>query len=108
VCAPPGSCAAPIESAWAQQRRIEDVRSIGRGQDNDPGRWVKPVHLREDLVQRLLAFVAAASTRHAGRAGAPNRIELVDEHDRRRSLLRLREEIADARRADADDRFDEL
>ena len=43
-----------------------------------------------------------------GRARAADRVELVDEDDRRRRLLRLREEVAHARGADADDRLDEL
>ena len=44
----------------------------------------------------------------AAAAGAPDRVELVDEDDRRRGLLGLLEEVAHARRADADDRLDEL
>src|SRR5207248_2393184 len=68
----------------------------------------EPVHLGQDLVQRLLALVAAAEPGNVPAARAADRVELVDEHDRRRSRLRLREEVADARRAHADDRLDEL
>src|SRR6202011_3648612 len=42
------------------------------------------------------------------RARAADGVDLVDEDDRGRSLLRLREEVAHARGADADDRLDEL
>jgi hypothetical protein len=38
----------------------------------------------------------------------PDRVQLVDEHDRRRRFLGLLEEVAHARRAHADDRLDEL
>ena len=70
---------------------------------------LEPVHLGEDLVERLLALVVAAAERAgAGRAAAPDRVELVDEDDRRRGLLGLLEEVAHARGADADDRLDEL
>src|SRR5207253_534333 len=52
--------------------------------------------------------VAAAEACDARRARAADRIELVDEDDRRRSLLGLREQIAHARGAHSDDRLDEL
>ena len=41
-------------------------------------------------------------------AGAADRVELVDEDDRRRGLLGLLEEVAHAAGADADDHLDEL
>ena len=44
----------------------------------------------------------------AGRALAADRVELVDEDDRRRRFLGLLEEVAHARGADADDGLDEL
>src|SRR3712207_7592769 len=55
----------------------------------------EPVHLREDLVQRLLALVRAAEGARAARAA--DGVELVDEDDRGGGLLRLVEEVADAR-----------
>src|SRR6201999_829537 len=62
-----------------------------------------------DLVERLLALVVAAGDpAHVARPRAADRIELVDEDDRRGGLFGLFEEIADARGADADDRLDEL
>jgi hypothetical protein len=39
---------------------------------------------------------------------ASDRVDLVDEHDRRRVLLRLLEEVPDPRRADADEHLDEV
>ena len=98
-----------VEAAGAQQRLVEDVGPVGRADDDHAGRRVEAVHLGQDLVQRLLALVvAAAEAGDAGRARAADRVELVDEHDRRGGLLRLREQVAHARRADADDRLDEL
>src|SRR5204863_8333506 len=60
----------------------------------------------EELVQRLLALVVPAA--EAGAAMAADRVDLVHEHDARRGLLRLLEEVADARRADADEHLDEV
>src|SRR5207247_10858353 len=50
----------------------------------------------------------AAEAGASGGARATDRVELVDEHDRRRGFLRLREEVAHPRGADANDRLDEL
>src|SRR5207249_1662631 len=63
---------------------------------------------REDLIERLLALVPTAGVSHPGRAGAPDRVELVDEDDRRRCGLRLTEQVTHAGGADSDDRLDEL
>ena len=71
-----------------------------------PLRAVEAVHLGEQLVERLLPFFVAAHRRLD--RGLAERVELVDEHDARRLDLRLREEIAHARRADADEHLDEL
>ena len=56
----------------------------GRGQ----GAHLEAVHLGEDLVERLLALVVAAGD--ARPALAAHRVDLVDEDDARRRLLRLR------------------
>jgi hypothetical protein len=64
------------------------------------------VHLDEQLVQRLLALVVA--TAEASAALPTDRVDLVDEDDARRILLRLIEQVAHARGADADEHLDEL
>ncbi len=96
----------PVEAAGAQQRRIEDVGPVrGRDQD-DVVLQLEPVHLDEELVQRLLALVVAAA--EAGAAMAADRVDLVHEDDARRRLLRLLEEVAHTRGADADEHLDEV
>ena len=52
-----------------------------------PRRRVEAVHLGQDLVERLLALVVAAAEADAAGARAPDRVELVDEDDRRRGSL---------------------
>ena len=71
-----------------------------------PALGIEAVELGEQLVERLLLLVVAAE--RAGRAAAPERIELVDEDDAGRGLARLLEQIAHARRADADEHLDEF
>ena len=99
---------APVEAAGAQQCGIEDVRPVRRGEHDHAGRGVEAVHLREDLVQRLLALVVPAAECTTGATRSSDRVDLVDEHDRGRRGLRLGEQVAHARGADADDHLDEL
>src|SRR5206468_4062259 len=84
----------PIEAAGTKKRRIEDVGAVGRRDENDAFVRFEPVHLDEQLIERLLALVvAAAKTRTAMAADG---VDFVDEHDARRILLALLEEVADA------------
>ena len=89
-----------------QQRRIEHVGTIGGGDEDDAFVRFEAVHLDEQLVQRLLALVVAAA--EAGAAVTADRVDLVDEDDAGRVLLALLEQVADARRADADEHLDEV
>jgi hypothetical protein len=86
---------AAIEPAGTEQRRIEHVGTVGRGDENDAFVRFEAVHFDEQLVERLLALVVAAA--EAGAAVAADRVDLVDEHDAGRVLLALLEQIADAR-----------
>src|SRR5207342_212532 len=64
---------------------------------------VEAVELDEELVQRLVVLAVEAA---AGASGT-DRIELVDEDDRRSVLARLLEELADAGRAETGEHLDE-
>ena len=95
-----------VETARAQQRRIEHVGPVGGGDQNDAFIGLEAVHLDEQLVQRLLAFVVAAA--EAGAAVAADGVDLVDEDDAGRVLLGLLEHVAHAAGADADEHLDEV
>ena len=95
-----------VEATGPQQRRIEDFRTVGGGQQNDPDARVEAVEFGEELIERLLLLVDAAEC--ALHAAAAERIELVDEDDAGRGLAGLLEQVADAGRPDADEHFDEL
>ena len=95
-----------IETSGPQQRGVEDLGSVRRAHDDDAFARIEAVHFREQLIERLLAlFVAAHRTLNTSLAEG---IELVDEDDARSLGLRLREQIAHARRADADEHLDEF
>ena len=95
-----------IEAARTHQRRIEHVRTVGRGDEDDALIGLEAVHLDQQLVQRLLALVIAAA--ETGAAMTADRVDLVDEDDAGRVLLRLLEHVAHAAGADADEHFDEV
>ncbi len=95
-----------IEAPRAQQRRVENVGTVGGGDQDDVVFHLKAVHLDQQLVERLLALVVAAA--EAGAAVASDGVDLVHEDDARGVLLGLLEEVAHARGADADEHLDEV
>jgi hypothetical protein len=52
---------AAVEPSRSKQCLVEHIRPVRRPDHDDAGRRVEPVHLRQDLVQRLLALVVAAA-----------------------------------------------
>ena len=90
-----------------EQGGVEDLGPVGGGQHDHALVAGEPVHLGEDLVERLLALVVTAEVDRPA-PGPADRVELVDEDDRRCDLLGLLEQVAHPARADADDHLDEL
>ena len=80
--------------------------AVGRRQDDDRHRTVEPVHLRQQLVERLFLLVLSGHRRRATRPAQC--VELVDEDDARRGLARLLEHVAHPRGADAHEHLHEL
>src|SRR5215204_3659874 len=76
-----------VETSRSQQRRIEHVRPVRRRDDDDVRTTVESVHLNEDLVQRLLAFIVA-STQTCSTL-ATDSVNLIDKNDTGRALLGL-------------------
>jgi hypothetical protein len=52
---------AAVEASGTQQRRIQHLGAVGRGDHDHADRWVEAVHFGEDLVQRLFALVMPAA-----------------------------------------------
>ena len=95
-----------VEAAGPQQRGVEDVGAVRRRHHHDALGRLEAVHLGEHLVERLLALVVPAA--ETGAALAADGVDLVDEDDRGRLLLRGLEQVADTRRADADEHLHEV
>ncbi len=97
---------AAIEAPGAQQRGIEDIGAVGRGDEDDALVGLEAIHLDQQLVQRLFAFVVPAA--EACATMTSDRINLIDEDDAGRVLLALDEQIADARSTHANEHFNEI
>ena len=98
-----------IETSRTQESRIEHLRAVGRRDHDHPDRGIEPVHLGEDLIERLLALVvAAAEAADCARSRTADRIQFVDEDDRGRRRLGLLKEVAHARGTHPDEHLHEL
>jgi hypothetical protein len=95
----------PVEPARTQESRVEDLRPVGRRQHHDANHRVE-VHLREQLVQRLLPLVVGDQRALAG-PPLPDRIYLVYEDDGRGTLTSLCEQATYPGRADPDEHLHE-
>ena len=68
-----------VKTAGTQQRRIQNVGAVGRGDQDDRLAFLKTVHLDQQLVERLLALVVAAA--QTGSALTSHGIDLVNKDD---------------------------
>ena len=84
----------PIKSPGSQQGRIQNVGPVCRSNQDHAVVRFKPVHLNQQLIQSLLAFVVSAAETRA--AMATDGVNLVNKDDARRVLLALLEKIAHA------------
>ena len=96
----------PVKSSRAQKRRIQSIRTVRGSQDHDALGCIESVHLRQELVQRLLTLVIAAEALAVPLLS--DRIYLVYEHDTGRFLICLLEKVADLGRSHSDEHFHKL
>ena len=96
----------PVKTAGTQQGRVEHIRPVGGGHDNDLLVGIEAVHLGQELVEGLLTLVVTAAET---RAAAPaHRIDFIDENDAGSRLLCIGKEITHPPRPDTDKHLDEL
>src|SRR6266571_7545704 len=97
----------PVETPRSQQGRIEHVRAVRGGKDDNSLIGLEAIQLHQQLLQRLFPFIIAGESRCAT-ARAPNRVDFIDKYDARRVLHGLLKEIAHAAGTDPDEQFDEV
>src|SRR6516162_123150 len=95
-----------VESSWPQQGWIEHFWAICGGEQDHAGARIEAIKLGEQLIECLLLLVVAA--KRAGHSAAPQRVQFIYEDDAGRGAPGLLEQIADSRRADADEHLDEF
>ena len=95
-----------IEPSGAQERRIQHVRPVRRGDQDDAVVGLEAVHFDEQLVQGLFPLIVSAAETRSPLAA--HGVDLVDEDDARRVLLALFEQVAHPAGPDAHEHFDEV
>ncbi|KAF5037560.1 hypothetical protein DSECCO2_563310 [anaerobic digester metagenome] len=95
-----------VEAARTQQGRVEDVGTVGGGDEDDALVGLEAVHLDEHGIEGLLALVMAAAETSA--ALPAHGVDLVDEDETGCVLLALDEQVAHAGCAHADEHLDEV
>jgi len=94
-----------VKATGAGEGRVQRLRAVGGGQNDDAVVVLKAIHLGQQLVQGLLPLIVAAELPVALFADG---VDLVDEHDARRFLLGLAEQVAHLARAHADEHLHEF
>ena len=97
---------AAVKAAGPQQRRVQDVRAVGGGNDDDVGIGLKAVHFHQNLVEGLLPLVVAPA--EAGAAMPPHGVDFVHKEDAGGVALGLFKEVAHAGGAHAHEHFHEF
>ena len=95
-----------IKATGTQERRIEQIRSICRADENYTRVRSETVHLREELVECL--FVLLRASRSSSGALRPQGVNFVHKNQARSVDARALEEISYPRRTDTDNDFDEF
>ena len=67
-----------VESSWAQEGWVENVWSVGGGDDDDVVFGFEAVHFDEELVEGLFAFVVAAAESAAAFASGRSALQVWD------------------------------
>ncbi len=95
-----------VEAAGPQEGLVQDLGTVGGGQENHAHVGLEAVHLDQELVEGLLALVVDRPQMHAPLAA--DGVQFVDEDDAGGLLLGLLEQVADPRRPHAHEHLHEL
>ena len=95
-----------VKTAGTQQRLIQDVGTVGSSHHDDAIVGIEAVHLDQQLVQGLLAFIMAAA--QTGAALAAHGIDLIDKDDGRHGLFSFFKQVTYTGGTDTDVHFDKV
>ena len=94
-----------IQTARTQKRRIQYLRTVCRCQDEYTLRGIETIHLRQELIQCLLALIVAAQTRITALTDG---VDLIDKYNTGSLLLCLLEQVTHTGCADTDEHLHEI
>ena len=95
-----------VKAAGTKECLIQDLRAVRCAQDQDSLGRVKPVHLREELVQGLFSFFIASAVLRV--TASADRIDLINENNAGRVFRCFAEKVPDTGCADADIELNEI
>src|ERR1700690_4003930 len=95
-----------VKTTRPKERRVEDVRAVRGTHHDQPPIPGEPIHLDQDLVQRLLTLIITLPDPRA--TLTPSSVKLVNENDRRARLTRLTKQIPHPRRTTPDQRLQKI
>ena len=95
-----------VKPSRPQQRRIQRLRTVRRGENNDAAVGFETIHLGQQLVESLFTLIVAAIV--AGNTLSADGIDFIDEDDARRLFLGLLEEVTDLGGPHADEHFNKF
>src|SRR6266480_5271550 len=95
-----------IKTPGTHERRVKHIRTVCGRDDHNVGLLIKAIHLNQQLVERLLAFVVAPGARIVSLAAY--RVYLVDKEDARHMFFGLFEKVTHPRSSNADEHFHEF
>ncbi len=90
-----------VKTSRTQKRLIQHLRTVRRRQHDQSLGWLKSIHLREQLVQRLLTLIISSAK--AGITALRHRVDLIDENNTRRVLFRFVKQVTHTGRTNADE-----
>ena len=95
-----------VKTTRAQQGGVQNITAVGCGQDDHTFVRLKTVHLNQQLVQCLFAFIV--STAIACATVTANGVDFVDKDDTRRILFRLFEHVTHTRCTHTHEHFNKV
>ncbi len=95
-----------IETTRTQQGRIQHIRTVGGGDDDNAFITFETIHFDQHLVQGLLTFVV--TTTQTGATLAADSIDLIDKDDAGRGFLGLLEHVTYPGGAHTHEHLDEI
>ena len=95
-----------VEATGTQQGRVQDVGTVGGGDEDHPFVGLKAVHFHQELVQGLFPLIVAAA--QTGAPMAAHGVDFIDEDDAGGAFLALDEQVPHPGGAHADEHLHEV